>query len=405
VHRARFLLATAGLIAACLVAEPGAAAALRTTGVLPFGCVHPDASARVALTCFGAVRLGVGFLDPSVAREPVGLTPTDIRRAYGLTGTVAHGRTVAIVDAFDDPLAEADLAVYRETHGLPPCTTKNGCFRKVNQDGKAKPLPAPDYGWAEEISLDLDAVSATCPTCHILLVEANGPSTRPLMTAVDTAVRLGAIAVSNSYGGHEDRSILKADAHLDHPGVAIVAASGDSGYRVQWPASSPFVTGVGGTTLRATATGWNETAWAGSGSGCSKFEKKPDWQTDAGCAHRMVADVAAVADPATGLGVYDTFNSCSIALLCNAMISTGAAKGLNGWAQIGGTSLSAPIVAAIYALAGNHHKTRYVYAHADSLRDVIHGSNGDCPVRYFCTARAGYDGPTGLGTPHGTAAF
>ena len=362
---------------------------------------------RDGVVCFGAVRLGVGFLDPQVTAGPVGLGPVDIRRAYGLVGTRAHGRTVAIVDAYDDPNAEADLAVYREAYGLPPCTTKNGCFRKVNQDGKAAPLPAPDYGWAEEISLDLDAVSAACPTCHILLVEANGPTARPLMAAVDTAVRLGAIAVSNSYGGHEDKSVLKFDQHFNRPGVAMTVSSGDSGYGVQWPASSPHVTAVGGTTLARAdnARGWAETAWAGSGSGCSKFESEPRWQTDEGCPRRMVADVAAVADPETGLGVYDTFNNCTLALLCDAMINTGTAQGLNGWAQIGGTSLSAPVVAAIFALAGDHRRTAYVYAQRDALHDVQKGSNGTCSVHYFCTARAGYDGPTGLGTPHGLGAF
>jgi subtilase family serine protease len=410
VPRTRSVLAATCLIAAACVAAapPGAGAALRTSGLLPFGCAAPAGrSVHDGMSCFGAVRLGVGFLDPDVSTGPVGLRPKDIRDAYGLVGLRAHGRTVAIVDAFDDPNAEADLAVYRAAYGLPPCTTANGCFRKVNQDGQAKPLPAPDYGWAEEISLDLDAVSATCPSCHILLVEANGPTTRPLMAAVETAVRLGAVAVSNSYGGHEDKSVLRADVHLYHPGVAVTASSGDSGYGVQWPASSPYVTAVGGTSLSAAGNGrgWTETAWAGAGSGCSKFEAKPSWQTDNKCGRRMVADVAAVADPATGLGVYDTFNNCVLALLCDAMIGSGAAKGLNGWAQIGGTSLSAPIVAAVYALAGNHHRTRYLYAHQDALYDVLKGSNGSCPVPYYCTARVGYDGPTGLGTPHGTGAF
>jgi hypothetical protein len=404
----------------CAVAVPGVDATPATNGVLPLGCANPaghlaagllpaapSGSVRDGMVCFGAVRLGVGFLDPDVTRGPVGLGPQDIQRAYRLVGSSAHGRTVAIVDAYDAPTAEADLAVYRKAYGLPPCTTANGCFRKVNQNGNAKGLPAPDYGWAEEISLDLDAVSATCPTCHILLVEANGPTTGPLMSAIDTAVRLGAIAVSNSYGGREDRSILRADTHFRHPGVTMTAASGDSGYGVQWPASSPYVTSVGGTTLRRAANvrGWTETAWGGAGSGCSRFETKPSWQADTGCTNRMVADVSVVADPATGLGVYDTFNSCPFALLCDAMIRSGAAKGLNGWAQVGGTSLGAPIVAAVYALAGNHRKAAYLYDHRSALNDVRSGSNGTCPVRYFCTAGAGYDGPTGLGTPRGTGAF
>jgi subtilisin family serine protease len=227
------------------------------------------------------------------------------------------------------------------------------------------------------------------------------------MTAVDTAVRLGAIAVSNSYGGGEDPSILRFDRHFDRPGVTMTAASGDVGYGVQWPASSPFVTAVGGTTLKHADNrrGWTETAWAGGGSGCSRFERKPAWQHDHGCAKRTVVDVSAVANPMTGLGVYDTFNNCVLALLCNGMIATGTAKGLNGWAQIGGTSLSSPIVAAIYALAGNHRKARTLYENRGALHDVRAGSNGRCRVTYLCTARRGYDGPTGLGTPRGTTAF
>jgi Subtilase family len=228
-----------------------------------------------------------------------------------------------------------------------------------------------------------------------------------LMQGVDSAVRLGAVAVSNSYGGREDSTILAADKHLYHPGVAITAASGDEGYRAQWPASSRFVTAVGGTTLRPalTARGWTERAWSGAGSGCSRYEPKPSWQHDAGCSRRTIADVAAVADPATGLGVYDTYNSCALALLCNTLIGSGLAKGLNGWAVIGGTSLSAPIIAAVYALAGNRKGAAYAYSHRSALYDVVAGTNGTCGGMYLCTARPGYDGPTGLGTPMGLGAF
>jgi hypothetical protein len=414
------LLGVAALAAAATVAvaEPGAGAALPLTGLLPFGCANPlghtasgllpaaQGSVRTGLTCFGAVRQGTGFLDPQASPGPVGLGPADIQSAYRLAGADARGRTVAVVDAFDDPHAEADLAVYRKAYGLAPCTSDDGCFRKLNQRGAQTPLPAPDYGWAEEISLDLDAVSATCPTCHILLVEADSPGVRALMTAVDTAVRLGAAAVANSYGGTEDKSVLAADRHLDHRGVSITAASGDAGYGVEWPASSRFVTAVGGTTLRraSNARGWSERAWSGSGSGCSRFEPKPAWQRDRGCARRTVADVSAVADPATGLGVYDTYNNCLLALLCDTLISTGAAQGLNGWAQVGGTSLAAPVVAAIYALAGEHPKARWAYEHRRALHDVRSGANGRCGS-YLCTARRGYDGPTGLGTPRGLDAF
>jgi subtilase family serine protease len=401
------------------VAVPGAGAASRPSGVLPFGCANPaghessrllpaaQGSVGAGLTCFGRVLLGSGSLSPAVTRGPVGYGPKQIESAYGLAGKNAHGRLVAIVDAFNDPKAETDLAVYRRAYGLPPCTTANQCLRKVNQNGAVRPLPPNDVGWSEEISLDLDAVSAACPTCRILLVEAEGPVPGALMTAVDTAVRLGAAAVANSYGGAEDRQVVALDSHLRHPGVPITVASGDHGYGVTWPASSRFVTAVGGTTLRASsnARGWSERAWSGAGSGCSKLEAKPTWQHDKGCAHRTVADVSADADPATGLGVYDTYNNCLIALLCDGLIASGAAKGLDGWAKIGGTSLSTPIVAAAYALAGNGRPVSYGYAHPGGFHDVTSGSNGSCGGSYLCGARSGYDGPTGLGTPRGVGAL
>src|SRR5438094_4297748 len=170
------------------------------------------------------------------------------------------GQTVAIVDAFDNPNAEADLAVYRAQFGLSECTTANGCFTKVNQDGLPSPLPAPNAGWAAEISLDLQMVSATCPNCRILLVESNDNINLNLYTAVNTAVSMGAKFVSNSYGGVEDPSQLDADAFFSHPGVAITVSSGDSGFGVSYPASSQYVTAVGGTSLNhsSNARGWAE---------------------------------------------------------------------------------------------------------------------------------------------------
>jgi subtilase family serine protease len=383
-----------------------------------FGCANPanraagalqPAAHGSAITCFGTT-ISANGRGPDITKGPVGLGPTQIQSAYKLAGLSAAGRTVAIVDAYDDPKAESDLATYRSTFGLPPCSTANGCFRKVDQSGAASPLPAGDYGWAEEISLDLDAVSAACPSCHILLVEANTPTDTDLMTAVDTAVRLGAVAVSNSYGGAEDATQLTADTHLNHPGVAITASSGDSGYGVSWPAASQYVTAVGGTTLAtaSNARGWTETVWSGAGSGCSAVEPKPAWQTDTGCARRTVADVAADANPSSGLGVYDTYNSCGSNSLCDLLISLGAVQGLDGWAQVGGTSLSSPLIASVYALAGNTASITYgsyPYSHTAALFDVTSGSNGSCGGSYLCTGGPGYDGPTGLGTPNGTGAF
>jgi subtilase family serine protease len=401
-------LVALSLVAAPLsvaAASPAEATPLKSGGVVNFGCATSG-----KMHCLGkAIRSPKGN-GPLLTATPVGYGPAEIQAAYHLGGLQANGKTVAIVDAQDAPTAEADLAKFRSARGLSPCTTANGCFKKVNQNGAASPLPAPDYGWAMEISLDLDAVSATCPDCNILLVEADSPDTDPLMTAVDTAAATpGVVAISNSYGGTEDSTILAADAHLNHPGIAVTASSGDSGYGVSWPASSPYVTAVGGTTLKkaaGTTRGWSETAWKGSGSGCSALEAKPAWQHDTACAKRTVADVSAVADPATGLGVYDTYNSCGSSSFCDLLLSLGLAQGADGWVQVGGTSLSSPVIASVYALAGNSVTSgSYPYAHADGLYDVTSGSNGSCGGTYLCTAGTGYDGPTGLGTPNGTSGF
>ncbi len=347
---------------------------------------------------------------PKLMAGPTGLGPKQIQSAYKLTGLLSHGKTVAIVDAYDDPKAASDLATFRSAYGLSACTTANGCFTKVNQSGAASPLPSGDYGWSEEISLDLDAVSSACPDCHIALVEANSDSTSDLTTAEDTAAKLHPAAISNSWGASEDSTILAQDVHFKHPGIAITASSGDNGYGVSWPASSQYVTGAGGTTLAtaSNARGWTETAWSGAGSGCSAYEPKPAWQHDSGCAKRTVADVSADADPNTGLGVYDTYNNCGSSRFCDMLIEYGIVQGLDGWAQVGGTSLSSPLIASSYALAGNSGSVTYgsyPYGHTASLFDVTSGSNGTCSPSYLCTAGSGYDGPTGLGTPDGTAAF
>ncbi|MCW2946748.1 MAG: serine protease [Actinoallomurus sp.] len=412
-QRSAIILGTLVALVLALAAAPSAGAAVSGSNLsVGFGCATAKGAGQ--LHCLGRIRAhraSNGKIAPLTVSTPTGLLPADLQSAYKLSGTHGNGRTVAIVDAQDDPKAEADLGVYRSKLGLPACTTANGCFKKVNQNGQASPLPATDYGWAEEISLDLDMVSAICPDCHILLVEANTPDTGSLGTAVDTAAATpGVVAVSNSYGGAEDSTILAADAHFNHPGVAITASSGDSGYGVSWPASSQYVTAVGGTTLKkaSNARGWTETAWSGAGSGCSAYEPKPSWQHDTGCAKRTVADVSAVADPATGVGVYDTYNSCGTSSYCDLLISLGLVQGLDGWAAVGGTSASSPIIASVYALAGNTGSTTYgsyPYTHASALFDVTSGSNGSCGGSYLCTAGSGYDGPTGLGTPNGTGGF
>jgi N-acetylneuraminic acid mutarotase len=331
---------------------------------------------------------------------PAGYGPADLQSAYNLPATGGGGRTIAIVDAMDDPNAEADLAVYRAQYGLPPCTTANGCFTKVSQRGGTD-YPAPDQGWAGEISLDLDMVSAAAPDAKILLVEADNPNGDDLGAAVDEAVKLGAKYVSNSYGtqydeeesGEDPSETTTSDVHYNHPGVAIVASAGDSAYGVSYPAASQYVTSVGGTSLvkdSGNARGWSESVWGGTGSGCSQYESKPAFQHDTGCANRTVADVSAVADPATGVAVYQTY-------------------GDTGWAVYGGTSAGAPVIASTYAVAGSPapgtYPNSYPYQHPAALNDVTAGNNGGCSPEYLCNAGTGYDGPTGLGTPNGLAAF
>jgi subtilase family serine protease len=328
---------------------------------------------------------------PQPNATPAGLGPTQLRDAYKITGTGTSSTTIAIVDAYDYPNAESDLAVYRAQFGLPACTTANGCFKKVNQNGVQGSYPRVDVGWAQEMALDLDMASAMCPSCKIVLVEGNGATFADLATAVDTAVNLGAHVVSNSYGASESSSLATYDSHYTHAGVAITVSSGDAGYGVEYPASSPHVTAVGGTSLKAAANtrGWTETVWNGAGSGCSTVFAKPSWQTDAGCSKRTVADVSAVADPNTGVAVYGPVNRSSA-----------------GWLVFGGTSVAAPLVGGIYAVNGG--AVNYgadPYSHTSALFDVTSGSNGSCSGSYLCTASAGYDGPTGLGSPNGTGAF
>ncbi|WP_042403978.1 putative Ig domain-containing protein [Streptacidiphilus carbonis] len=328
---------------------------------------------------------------------PSGYGPTDLKSAYALPANGGAGATVAIVDAQDDPNAESDLAAYRTQYGLSACTTANGCFKKVDQNGGTN-YPTADSGWAGEISLDLDMVSAVAPAAHIILVEATSANMSDLGTAVNEAVALGAKYVSNSYGGSEDSTDTSSDAsYFNHPGVAITVSAGDSAYGAEYPAASKYVTSVGGTSLSTASNsrGWTESVWStssteGTGSGCSAYDAKPTWQTDTGCSRRTIADVSAVADPATGVAVYDSY-------------------GASGWQVYGGTSASSPIIAGVYADAGTPAAgtvpAQYPYQHTSALNDVTSGSNGTCSPSYLCTAGAGYDGPTGLGTPNGLAAF
>ena len=321
--------------------------------------------------------------------------PRDLQSAYGLTKaaqTGGRGATVAIVDAYGYPTVETDLASYRLRMGLPPCTFASGCLRVVNQDGLPHPLPGLSAfdDWRYETALDVDMVSAICPNCNILLVQSNSNSIGDLNAAVNTAVAMHAVAVSNSYGGGETGS---ADASFDHAGVAIVASAGDSGARAEQPCSYATVVCAGGTTLHraSNARGWAETAWGGTGSGCSAHVAKPAWQHDAGCPRRSEADLSAEADPGTPVAVFI----------------------LGGWVPMGGTSAASPMIAAMFALAGNAatvNAPQWVWEHGGSsaFNDVVQGSNPGkfhCSpqMRYLCEAGPGYDGPTGWGTPNGLA--
>ncbi|HEY2510937.1 MAG TPA: S53 family peptidase [Polyangiaceae bacterium] len=353
-----------------------------------FGTAHTCDHALEGAHCHAIVHLGADGT-VAAAATPSGYGPADLQSAYKLpSSSGGQGMTVAIVDAYGYPNAEADLAVYRSQYGLAPCTTANGCFKKVNQKGAQSSYPKNNSGWASEQALDVDMVSAICPNCRIVLVETNSANQSDLDVGVNTAAALGANAISNSYGGSETSSSASDQAY-NHPGVAITASSGDNGYGVEFPASSPYVTAVGGTSLShaSNSRGWSETAWSGAGSGCSKYTAKPGWQTDAKCSKRTVADVSAVADPNTGVAVYETFNR------------------RGGWQVYGGTSVASPVIASVFALAGGGDTPGTPYSHVSSLFDVTSGSNGSCGGSYLCTAGAGYDGPTGLGTPDGTGAF
>lgn len=401
-HRLSRLLISA--TAAVGLALPAASVASASTAPVRDASAAPSTmsgcqTARPGfMACLDLIRTDVhGVLADAMApgATPSGYGPSQLQSAYKLpSSTAGSGETVAIVDAYNDPHAAADLAVYRSKYGLPACTTASGCFKRVSQTGSTTSLPATNAGWATEESLDMDMVSAICPLCHIILVEATTASSANLGAAVDEAAKLGANAISNSYGG-ADASDATWGKYYDHPGIAVTASAGDSGYGVSYPASSTYVTGVGGTSLNTSSNsrGWSEKAWNGTGSGCGKYNAKTSGQatvtTD--CTHKAVSDVAAVADPNTGVAVYDSTSY----------------QGSVGWQVYGGTSVASPIIASVYALAGvsANDNPSYPYSHASSLFDVTSGSNGSCSTKILCTAGVGWDGPTGLGTPDGDAAF
>jgi hypothetical protein len=346
------------------------------------------------------------------------LTPQDLHAAYSLPTETASSslQTIAVIDAFDDPSAEADLGVYDRQFGLPECTHANGCFAKINQEGNPSPLPAKEGEWAAEISIDVQMAHAICQSCRVLLVEANSETFTDLGAAVNEAVSKGASEISNSYGAPERPSYTPYISRFyNHPGVVVAASSGDCGYlnqacpeevsAAEFPADSPDVLAVGGTSLSDTKKTWESTVWEEGGSGCSHLFAAPAWQSSlatfsaTGCGSgRSVADVAAIGDPNTGVDVYD---------------STPEGNGEpTGWTVFGGTSVSSPIIAAEFGLAGGAHgvsypaETLYSYlGNSDALYDVVSGSNGSCSGTTACQAVPGYDGPSGVGSPTGLDAF
>jgi len=337
---------------------------------------------------------------PLATASPTGYGPAQFHGAYGLGTTAPSAQTIAIVDAYDSPTIASDLNTYSSNYGLPQCNSSNPCFQKVNQSGQAGAYPSRNAGWALEIALDVETAHQICQNCKILLVEASSNSYSNLGAAENTAARLGATFISNSFGGSEYSGEAN-DASYNHPNVAITASSGDAGYGAEYPAASPYVVAVGGTTLNLSAGNsyGGETVWSGSGSGCSAYLQAQPWQTSdpnwpsTGCnSSRGVADVSADADPNTGASVYDTTKY----------------QGRSGWFKVGGTSLSAPLIAGVYALAGNAPTATYPasipYANRAGLHDITSGSNGNCGT-IMCSATTGYDGPTGVGTPSGTLAF
>jgi subtilase family serine protease len=426
--------ALAGILAGALLAIPAAASAAGSASPTVATPAHSTpVCAPVPLDqarCHALVVTGTDGTPLATASYQNGYVPADLRGAYKLgaepTGTwTANGKTVAIVDAYDNPNAAADLAAYRAQFGLPVCAdgtvTSCGLFTKVEPTGTRG-----DTGWGEEIDLDIDMVSAVCPSCAIVLDEGKSNSLTDLGSAVDDAARRSSVAaISNSYGtSGEFSGETSYNSYYDHPHIAVTASAGDSGYGAEFPAASNTVVAVGGTSLyknsstvtSAKRTGtdgntWAETVWSGTGSGCSAYFTRQTWQTTAvpstgTCTMRVIGDVAAEADPNTGVAVYDSYGSTKN----------------NDWYEFGGTSVASPIIASVFALNGNTgssssdtYPAAYLYAGTASLFDVTAGSNGNCTRGskrstntgngYLCTAQTGYDGPTGLGTPNSTGAF
>jgi hypothetical protein len=346
----------------------------------------PTPAKAKTMQCFALINTAVApqpaskfATTPNIT--PAGMSPANLQSAYNLASAAASagsGQTVYIVDVYDYTTAQSDLNTYRSQYGLPACGS--GCFTKINQNGATSPLPssAGTSGWDVEEALDIDMVSAICPLCHITLVEANSANNSDLYTAENTAASLGKF-VSNSWGGSEySGEQTDANSYFNHPGVAITVSAGDSP-GPEFPAEAQYVTAVGGTTLNTSSNsrGWAESPWSSSGGGCSSYETAPSWQSSSvtGCGKREDNDVSADADPNTGAAIYNT-------------------ESQGGWLQVGGTSESAPIIAATYALAGTPASGTY-----PSQYPWTHEPSG------LYAVGSGYSSVPGWGTPDGTTAF
>ncbi|MBO0840737.1 MAG: S53 family peptidase [Sciscionella sp.] len=410
---AGFACAAAGALAiAGPASATGTSSASPATPVYAKVCANTTGPRCLAIVNRTASQHSELAMAKGANATPDGLGPTDIQSAYNLSGG-ASGGTVALIEAGNYPSIEQDLQTYRNQYGLSQCTKANGCLKVVNMNGQTSPLPSNDNDWAVETALDMDAVSSACPACHILVVEAPSENDvqsmltfdRNMATANASAAKLGAKASSNSWGDKPSLEKYATDsavqAGYNQPSMVTAVSSGDDGKDggITVPSSFTSVVAVGGTTLKkdSSARGWTETAWNGAGSGCSKKIKAPSWQSSIKACNgkRALTDVSAVADPATGLAIYgpDPYGGSG-----------------SQWQVVGGTSLSSPLVAAIYTRAGNTgsgsavHNASSLYSHTADLNDVTSGNNGSCgaPV---CTAGKGWDGPTGLGTPNGLGAF
>ena len=339
--------------------------------------------------CFAHIQMAAQPLD-----APAGFGPADLQAAYAIPTALAGHPTIGLIDAYGYDALESDLATYRAQFGLPPCTTANGCLKIINQNGDTSPLPGPPPSgddWTLETALDVDMASAACPSCNLLVVQADDDKGDGLEVGQGVAAQAGAAVISNSWGGPEQAgvSLSGEETYFDQP-VAVFVAAGDNGYDdggqgPDYPGTSAHTIAVGGTHLvkDSSARGWTETAWSSGGSACSLSIAKPSYQANTSCNFKATADIAAVGDPQTGMASYDSANG--------------------GWSVVGGTSAAAPLVAAIFAATGNGSQTSgsFIMENANKLNDVTAGNNGDCGGGVLCNAGQGWDGPTGYGTPNG----